>query len=492
MGSRKSGVSGAAIRGRELRDSPNRYLAKLLPIVFVNQMSAGLFRLGLLAWPLLLAPVISGAEPSAPLSDIEAELRRLQERHEAMQENLSKQQRILDDILRRASALDGSPAEGTSGDAGTVSPESSAPVPVPAADGGAPRLAAEPAAGPAANRTGTLRLAGHVAVVARRAGRAAAWRGESLRADEVRLEVAGSVSTRLHLLAELEVLTRERHKQGMQAGELYLEFAPLAEQPGLRVRAGRLDIPFGREHRRRDATANPLISHSAADVRGVDDGVQLQGMAGVWDWALALQSGLRGVPGRSLALGSTTLRLGYRPTSDTRFGLSALRTAGLSQLNGDGGPLWLGNALVRRLPGSGAPRVRLSGLAGDASLAWRRARLLLEGGALVYEDDDPRRAVRRGIPFLAVEAVQELGRGAYGALRYSRVGTASGFPLPGDGRPDETRLTESLERFSLGLGFRPAPPLLLKLEHTLNRGRWAGGGERTDENQTAAEAVLRF
>lgn len=453
---------------------------------------AGRFRtVWLLAWSTLLAPA-SGAEPAAPLSDIEADLRRLQERHDAMQANLSKQQRILDDILRRASALEVVPPEGPSTEAAVISPEVSPSGRMSVAEGGASPLAPERAAGPAANRTRTLRVSGQVAVAARRAGGNAALRGRSVRTDEARIEVAGVVASRLGLSAELEVLTRERYRRGMRAGELYLDYAPLVERPDLRLRAGRLDVPFGREHQRRDAIANPLISHSAADVRGLDDGVQLQGRAGRWDWALALQTGLRGNPGKPPHVGSSALRVGFMPNADARLGLSAMRTARLSQSNGNAGPLWLGGALVRRLPGSDATRVRVSGLAGDASLAWKRTRLLAEGGVLVYEDDDPRRAVRRGIPFLALEAAQELGRGAYGALRYSRVGTASGFFLPGDGRAEDTRLTESLERFSLGLGYRPLPPLLLKLEHTLNRGRWVGGVERSDENQTAAEAVLRF
>lgn len=439
-----------------------------------------------------MAPAGPGAEPAAPLNDIEAELRRLQDRHEAMQANLSKQQRILDDILRRAAALEAFPPEGAPVEAKVSSPDATSPGRMPVDDVGASPLTPERPAGPAANHTRALRVSGQVAVAARRAGGSAAWRGRSVRTDEARIEVAGAVASRLGLSAELEVLTRERYRRGMRAGELYLEYAPLAERPDLRLRAGRLDVPFGREHQRRDAIANPLISHSAADVRGLDDGVQLQGRAGRWDGALALQTGLRGNPGRPPVLGSSALRLGFMPSADARLGFSAMRTARFSQSNGDAGPLWLGGALVRRLPGSDATRVRVSGLAGDASLAWKRTWLLAEGGVLVYEDDDPRRAVRRGVPFLALEAVREFGPGAYGALRYSRVGTASGFFLPGDGRPEDTRLTTVLERFSLGFGYRPLPPLLLKLEHTLNRGRWVGGVERADENQTAAEAVLRF
>jgi len=39
---------------------------------------------------------------------------------------------------------------------------------------------------------------------------------------------------------------------------------------------------------------------------------------------------------------------------------------------------------------------------------------------------------------------------------------------------------------------RSGTSVLLKLEHTYQRGRWAGGAERAEENQTAAEAVVRF
>lgn len=443
-----------------------------------------------IAFPALLALVCVAAEPPATLNEVEAELRRLQERHDAMQANLSTQQRLLDEILRRASELDATPPEAVTR-RGEDSTFPVIPRPV-ASETDAPRLAPERAAGPATNTTRGPRLNGHAAFVARRAERAAALRGDTLRTDEVKLEVGGALAPRWRWWGELEVLTRERYRRGMQIAEAYVEFKPLAERSEVRIRLGRIEVPFGREYLRRDASHNPLISRSAADTRGVDEGIQLQGAAGSWDWAVALQNGLHRPASHLFAARSIAVRGGYSSARGYRLGLSALRTGRLPQEAGAEGPLWLGNAPMRRLPGSQAPSVRLSGLALDASVAGRAGRIAAEAGVLVYRDDDPRRAVRRGVPFLTVEAVGELGRGAYGAVRYSRVGAASGFFLPGDGRLEDVRLTEELERLSLGFGYRPAPPLLLKLEHTFQRGRWAGGAERAEENQTAAEAVVRF
>ena len=121
----------------------------------------------------------------------------------------------------------------------------------------------------------------------------------------------------------------------------------------------------------------------------------------------------------------------------------------------------------------------------------------LPSPAITARDDlgverDARRAIRREMPFLSVEAVRQLGPKTYLAGRYSGIGTASGFLLPGEGRTDDARLTERLERFSFGVGYGPRPSLSLKLEQSFNLGRRVGGTERTGENQTAAEALLRF
>ena len=244
----------------------------------------------------LLAGAAWGAEPSPPVTDLEAELQRLKERHEAMQQNLARQQRVLDEILRRASALaEEPPSTGANKPPASpaVAPVSSGPAaPVPA-EVEPPRLSAEPSAGPAPNATRPFKVGGHISAAGRRAGRSAAFPGNSVRFDEVRLEVGGAIGPRVLAWADLEALTRERYKRGMQVGEMFLEVALLRERPDVRLRLGRLDVPFGREHRRRDAPDNPLVSHSVADVRGVDEGVQLQGGRGRWDWALALQNGLR-------------------------------------------------------------------------------------------------------------------------------------------------------------------------------------------------------
>ena len=445
---------------------------------------------------LALSGAVSAAEPASPPSELEAELQRLKERHDAMQRNLERQQQALDEILRRASALAEDPAAGV-----PVSPAASAATPAPLttpppAESTLVRderpLRVESSAGPVGNSTRPLRLGGHVAIAARRAERSGRFEGNSLRVDEVRLQVTGEITPRVLASGELEALTRERYKRGMRAGELYLEVAPFGVRTYVRLRAGRIDVPFGREHLRRDATENPLISHSAADIRGIDEGVQLQGLIGRWDWALALQNGHHRPAANLLAARTQTLRIGYLPAPHLRLGASALRTARLPQIDGEGGPLWVANIPLRRLPGSTAHTVRAGGLTADIEFSWRGGRVAAEAGAVRYEDDDPRRAIRRELPFLSLEGVQQLGAKSIVAARYSRISTAAGFHFPGDGRADDSRLTVVLERFSVGVGYVPVSGLNLKLEHSLNFGRRVGGAERTDENQTAAEAVLRF
>ncbi len=150
---------------------------------------------------LALDGAVLAAEPSPPPGDLEAELQRLRERHDAMQRNLERQQQALDEILRRASALADDPTASV-----IAAPAASAATPVSVlapvvAESALVRderpMKGEPSAGPVGNSTKPLRLGGHVAIAARRAGRSGRFEGNSLRVDEVRLQVTGEITPRV-------------------------------------------------------------------------------------------------------------------------------------------------------------------------------------------------------------------------------------------------------------------------------------------------------
>jgi hypothetical protein len=81
---------------------------------------------------------------------------------------------------------------------------------------------------------------------------------------------------------------------GNDVGELYVKFSDLfGTRDGARLglKLGRIDIPFGEDYLRQDATDDPLISLSAADVWAIDEGAAAYGRAGPLHWVFAVTNG---------------------------------------------------------------------------------------------------------------------------------------------------------------------------------------------------------
>jgi hypothetical protein len=92
--------------------------------------------------------------------------------------------------------------------------------------------------------------------------------------------------------------------------------------------------------------------------------------------------------------------------------------------------------------------------------------------------------------------MQDVGERAYLAMRYSALHAAKGYPLVGFGAFGRYfysgLLTQQLERLSLGLGYRLAPPLVLKFEYGLEHGRLTSGAKRNKEDFISTEVGLKF
>src|SRR6185295_8456293 len=91
------------------------------------------------------------------------------------------------------------------------------------------------------------------------------------------------------------LITREANAANFQLGELYVEFERLGTPWGLpdslNLRVGSINTPFGEEYLVRGPVENPLISHSLSDIWGPDEGLEIYGTLGAWQYVVAVQNG---------------------------------------------------------------------------------------------------------------------------------------------------------------------------------------------------------
>src|SRR5436190_13139079 len=115
------------------------------------------------------------------------------------------------------------------------------------------------------------------------------------RVDEAKFFVETPVFQHVYFYSEINLMRRESTDVTVQLGECYLDFENISRlwnRDGmLNLRLGRLDIPFGEEYIYRDAIDNPLISHSLSDFWGVDEGLELYGALGKFNYVVAVQNG---------------------------------------------------------------------------------------------------------------------------------------------------------------------------------------------------------
>lgn len=443
-----------------------------------------LLSLGLMAGCLLLP---SRGLLAADLAALEEQLQVLRRQNEALRSQMDQQQRQLDELARRYAELKAAPVGAASGPATTA-----AAAPLPAE----PRPAPAEAPKMPAQRLGKFHLTGEAAVAYFGGQRNGTFANDVMRVDEAKLFLEGPLGAGAYFFSEIDVFARDSSSANLRSGELYVDFESISRFWGrdsqMSLRLGRVDIPFGEEYARRDATDNPLVAHSLSDFWGVDEGIEAYGTVHGLQYVLALQNGSN-QPANDFTPGkAVTLRLGYDPFPGLHLAVSGLRTGRIAQVGDVRGELWFGNDWLRRRPGSIAGEFWAEAVQLDVRRTWASGHVGASVGRLRYFDNDPGSLPPWRATFASVEGVRQLTRPLHVGARFSLIDAPAGFNLPGDGRTPTPAPTEFLWRFTAGLGYRLSPQLLLKGDYSVNRGRWLGGATRDGENQLAVEAAYTF
>lgn len=358
-----------------------------------------------------------------------------------------------------------------------------------------------PAGAPRATREQEIRISGEAGLAFFNTGPAGQFPKAEFRVDDPAISVEARVLKDIYFFTDLRLLTRETNAENFQLGEFYVDFENVSAhwgQPGLlSVRAGRLNIPFGEEYLVRTPVANPLISHSLSDIWGTDEGVEIYGKLGPASYVLAVQNGgvsrLRDYNADKAIAG----RVSWDPLPWLHVSGSLMRTGELAASADYLSEVWFANGFFRSIGALASTTAFWANLAeADAAARWRGGHAKAAFGQARYNDNDRRTANARRVRYGSLELVQSFTEGLYGAARWSEVSAPRGYPLAGWGNAGAyfygPALTERLRRFSLGLGYRFGPPLVLKFEYAWESGRQKKGEARNQENFLGSELAVKF
>ena len=319
------------------------------------------------------------------------------------------------------------------------------------------------------------------------------------RIDEARLFLDVRLAETAFLYTEVNYTEREDGNTDARVGEFFLEFADIGAgalgEWAPTVRAGRLQIPVGEEYAHRYARDNPLISHSVADLWGVDEGVSLFGRHGEFDYVLAVQNGGYEKLEDGNNDKSVAARAGWT-RGHLRISASGYRSGDISVAHDECAELWFADSYLMPLGDPATTRdfsITLAQL--DARWSWAGGSVGAFGGELSYDDDDTAADHARDAWYGALEVVQNLSARWYGAGRYSWIRSADGYRVLGQGGyvPEVApTLADHVERTTLGVGCRLNPHVTLKSEYSWERGEWTAGGHLRDRDLFAAQAVYAF
>lgn len=424
---------------------------------------------------LLAAPARLSADDAKVKEDVESlrqensELKKLIRQQGAVIEKLNE--RV--DNLEKKSSADGSSDAAKPGDAGTKSGFS----------------------------LGRVRISGEGGVGLFDSQANGMFPNSEFRVDEAKLFVETPLWNEVYFFSELNLASRHYDELDMEVGELYVDFENVSQLWGcdgqMSIRVGRLDIPFGEEYLSRDAIDNPLISHSLADLWGVDEGIEFYGAFGPVSYVLAVQNG--GVPvARDFNSDkSVALRIAVDPTPWLHLSISGMRTGDLDAEDDYASELWIGGGWFRSI-GSVATREFHAELAqGDVAVKFSRGHVKAFGGYARYDDNDPLADNQRDFFYYSVEAMCDVTKKLYAAARFSQIFADDGYPLPGNGDLGYYYFfpappAEDLWRLSLGLGWRFSENLILKTEYSFEGGQESGDNDRDKVNFFGAEAAFKF
>lgn len=444
--------------------------------------------------PLPLIPLLGVLLVSAPAvafaqtADASTELRTLAEQNRQLQQQVQAQQKLIEKLsaemaeMRQATDRQGRELQDLkdSANAGNAAAE---PVPTTA--------------------EATLRISGEAGLAFFRTGSGGLYPNSEFHIDDAKLFLEAKVWDDVYAVSELDLLTREASDENFHLGSLFVEFEDIGSRWGFahafNARIGRMAIPFGEEYQVRGIVDNPLISHSLSDIWGFDQGLELYGNSGQLSYVVAVQSGGVSRLHDYTSDKSVAGRIGYDPTRWLHLSASGMRTGDLSVKWDSLSAVWFGNGFFRSIaPLSTTTSYHAQLFEVDAKTHWKSGHLAGAAGWVSFGDNNTAAADSRRMNYSFIEGLQEIGDGFYGVVRYSTIRAPGGYPLIGFGNAGAYFYspaavpTTRLSRLSLGLGYRFGPPLVLKVEYSLENGRLIDGDDRDYENFFGTEVGLRF
>jgi len=430
-----------------------------------------------------LAPVLATGVRADEGTDFKEQLRQLQEQNSQLQQQLLQQQQLIQNLTRRLSDMEGANQK-RSEEIGTLKTEIEQ-APVASAESSKPFS------------LGKVVLSGEGAVGFFESGNEGQYTHADFHVDEARLFLDAQVWNDVYLFAGIDITTRENPNQKLRLNELYVDFENVSKLWNvdrlLNIRVGQFYTPFGEEYQHRYAIDDPLISHSLSDIWGVDDGIEAYGSSGQFDYAIAVQNG--GMPGSTSfhADKSVAGRLGYTPAKWLRLSASAMRTGNLG-VSDNVSDLWFGNGLFVPLGLPATTATFHANLAeGDLQLKFSRGEVKAAGGYARFDDDNTAADDERNIYYYYVEGLYDVTTKFYGAVEFSQIIAANGYPIPGQGSDMYFgELTKNIWRLSLDIGYRFSNQLVLKAEYSVERGTEPDGNSRNHEDQVALQLAYGF
>ena len=413
------------------------------------------------------------ARAACAQESVEVRLRALAEQNERLQQQVQEQQRTLEQLRGEIGAIRS------------------------AQD----RAEAAPAAKPTGSREHEIRVSGQAGLAFFKTGSAGQFPNSEFRLDDAKVFFEAPVMKNVYVFTGLDLQTREASDEASYLGEFYVDFENVSRAWGrdrlLNVRAGRFNIPFGEEYQVRSPVDNPLISHSVADPWGLDEGVEVYGELGRFNYVLAVQNGGNPSLHDFNADKSVALRLGYNASRWLHLSASGMRTGELSAKGDVLSALWFGNGFFRALGAPATTSTFSADLAElDAAARWKGGAFKASAGWVKFDDNDSTRSNARRLHYYSLEGVQDLADGLFAAARLSDVRGARGYPLVGWGNFGTFMFasppTTDLRRLSLGLGYRLSRPVVLKFEYAWERGHLTTGAARDHENLLSTELALQF
>jgi hypothetical protein len=415
--------------------------------------------------------------------ELSEQVRQLQRQNEALSEQMRHQQALIESLTGRVNELQKSATaqNAPQPDRGAISQTGV-------------NLAA------ASSTLGKVMLSGEGGVAFFNSGSHGSAPNAEFHVDEAKVFLEGPIWGEVYFFTEINLLTHEAVDVNLNLGECYLDFEHVSRlwsnDRMLNVRLGRLDIPFGEEYLSRDAIDNPLISHSLTDFWGVDEGIELYGGIGKFNYVMAVQNGgLSDVKDfdRDKSIAG---RIGFDPNRHLHLSVSGMRTGDIDTAGDPWSAMWFGGAFIRPLDATYTTKFHADLVQGDAVVRLPRVTIRTFGGFLHYDDNDSLQDNRRDVYYYSVEGVGEITHKLYGAARFSQIFADKGFPILANGQFGEFflsgKLTEEIWRMTLGLGYRWSDNLVGKLEYNFEQGRVTGGGSRNHEDLFAIELAFKF